>query len=94
MHVDDCLYFIREGHYTSVSDAVAQEIKSVVSKLALGNINDKSVLLEPLKQESEVLFVCLGVLTRCEYIVNVDKCKLEVVTDCVHQSLKGLGSVP
>ena len=93
LHIDDCLYFIWEGHYTGVSDAVAQEIKRAASKLAFSNIDNKSVPLESLKQQSDVLFVCFGVLTRYEYVINVDKCELEVMTDSVHQSLESLGSI-
>ena len=72
---------------------MAEEVNGVATKLALGDVDDQSVLLESLEQQAKVFFVCLNILASHQAVVNVDEGEIQTITDNFHQALESLGSI-
>ena len=72
---------------------MAKEVDGVATKLTLGDIDGQAILLKSLKQQVKMFFVCLCVLASHQNVVDVNKDKIQTVTDSVHQVLEGLGSI-
>lgn len=52
---------------------MAKEINGVAAKLAFGDVDNESVILQSLEQHPKVLLVCLGVLASDQDVVDVDE---------------------
>ena len=89
----DGIHFVWQWHDTGVSDAMAEDVNGVATKLALGDIDDQSVHLELLEQQAKVFFVCLKILASHQDVVKVDEGEIQTMTDNVHQALESLGSI-
>ena len=78
---------------TGASDAVAEKIKAASPELALGDVYDEAVFLQPLEKKMKMLFVGLSVFAGHQDVINIDKGELQTPTDSAHQALKGLGCI-
>ena len=72
---------------------MAEKIKAVSPELALGDVYDEAVFLEPLEKAVKMLFVGLSIFAGHQDVINIHKCELQTPTDGVHQALKGLGCI-
>ena len=70
-----------------------QEVNSVPPNLALGEVDDQSVLLQSPKEGLKVLFVSIYILAYYQDVVYIYKHKIQTRTDSVHEALESLGRV-
>ncbi|KAG7524854.1 hypothetical protein JOB18_017883 [Solea senegalensis] len=76
---------------TVFGDSVPQEIKGGEPKLALGGVDNKSMLAEPLEKRLEVHKVLGFGRTRYQDVVQEHKKKRHVTYHRVHETLKKTG---
>ena len=71
----DGIHFIWQWYDTSASDSMAEEVNGIMTRLALGDIDDQAILTKSLEEQAKVFFVHRGVFTSYQDVINVDKSK-------------------